>query len=72
MELNEHIRLSGTTTLFLIIFILWWIWQAIKFFLDWPALKEMYNFYTHLLEIPDVSSSSSAMCFIVASGLKPI
>ena len=40
--------------MFLIIFILWWAWQALKFILDWPALKEMHEFYHHLLEIPDV------------------
>ncbi|KAI9495771.1 APG9-domain-containing protein [Zychaea mexicana] len=46
-------RLSGTTTMFLVIFILWWAWQALRFVLDWPALKEMHDFYHHLLEIPD-------------------
>ncbi|KAI8142775.1 autophagy protein Apg9-domain-containing protein [Fennellomyces sp. T-0311] len=46
-------KLSGTTTLFLVIFILWWGWQALRFVLDYPALKEMHNFYHHLLEIPD-------------------
>ncbi|KAI9253926.1 autophagy protein Apg9-domain-containing protein [Phascolomyces articulosus] len=46
-------RLSGTKTMFLVIFILWWIWQALRFILDWPALKEMHEFYYHLLEIPD-------------------
>lgn len=50
-------RLSGTTTMFLITFVMWWIWQAFRFIMDYPVLKDMHNFYHHLLEIPDVSWS---------------
>lgn len=46
-------RLSGTTTMFLITFVMWWIWQAFRFIMDYPVLKDMHNFYHHLLEIPD-------------------
>ncbi|KAI9320896.1 APG9-domain-containing protein [Dichotomocladium elegans] len=46
-------RLSGTMQMFLVIFILWWVMQAIRFVLDWPAIKEMHNFYHYLLDIPD-------------------
>ncbi|KAI8886343.1 APG9-domain-containing protein [Backusella circina FSU 941] len=46
-------KLSTTKVLFLSIFITWWIWQAYRFVTDLPALREMNNFYTHLLNIPD-------------------
>ncbi|ORZ16327.1 autophagy protein Apg9-domain-containing protein [Absidia repens] len=46
-------RLSSSTFLFLTMFIIWWTWQAIRFLRDIPSLNEMYNFYHHLLEIPD-------------------
>ncbi|KAG1180137.1 hypothetical protein G6F70_006586 [Rhizopus microsporus] len=46
-------KLSTTKFLYLIMFVLWWLWQAIRFVTDIPALKEMYNFYTILLNIPD-------------------
>ncbi|KAI9337664.1 autophagy protein Apg9-domain-containing protein [Pilaira anomala] len=46
-------KLSITKVLFLCIFIAWWIWQGIRFITDIPMLKEMHNFYTHLLLIPD-------------------
>ncbi|KAI8342329.1 autophagy protein Apg9-domain-containing protein [Chlamydoabsidia padenii] len=46
-------RLSSSTFLFLTMFIIWWFWQAIRFLRDIPSLNEMYNFYHHLLEIPD-------------------
>jgi autophagy-related protein 9 len=39
----------------MLIFIVWWGWQAIRFIADLPVLREMHNFYTHLLLIPDVS-----------------
>ncbi|KAI8974109.1 autophagy protein Apg9-domain-containing protein [Pilobolus umbonatus] len=48
-------KLSATKFLFLTIFVLWWIWQAIRFITDIPALREMSNFYSHLLHIPDVN-----------------
>ncbi|KAI8391051.1 autophagy protein Apg9-domain-containing protein [Radiomyces spectabilis] len=46
-------KLSFSKSMFLFIFSLWWIWQAIRFVRDIPALKEMHNFYHHLLHIPD-------------------
>ncbi|KAI7893573.1 APG9-domain-containing protein [Mucor mucedo] len=46
-------KLSATKFLFLSIFVAWWIWQGIRFITDIPMLKEMHNFYTHLLLIPD-------------------
>ena len=51
-------KLSTTKFLYLIMFVLWWLWQAIRFVTDIPALKEMYNFYTILLNIPDASIES--------------
>ncbi|KAI8977112.1 autophagy protein Apg9-domain-containing protein [Mycotypha africana] len=46
-------NLSATKFLFLLIFIAWWAWQLIRFVIDLPMLREMHNFYTHLLLIPD-------------------
>ncbi|CEP18256.1 hypothetical protein [Parasitella parasitica] len=46
-------RLSATKVLFLSIFIIWWCWQALRFVTDLPMLREMHNFYTHLLLVPD-------------------
>ncbi|KAI7898327.1 autophagy protein Apg9-domain-containing protein [Cokeromyces recurvatus] len=46
-------KLSSTKVLFISIFIIWWIWQAIRFITDLPMLREMHNFYIHLLLIPD-------------------
>ncbi|CAO3606851.1 unnamed protein product [Cunninghamella blakesleeana] len=46
-------RLSSSTSLFLFIFIIWWVWEAVRFIRDIPALREMHNFYEHLLEVPD-------------------
>ncbi|KAL7328527.1 autophagy protein atg9 [Mucor circinelloides] len=46
-------RLSATKFLFLSIFIIWWCWQALRFITDLPMLREMHNFYTHLLLVPD-------------------
>ncbi|KAI8646837.1 autophagy protein Apg9-domain-containing protein [Parasitella parasitica] len=46
-------RLSVTKLLFLSIFIIWWCWQALRFITDLPMLREMHNFYTHLLLVPD-------------------
>ncbi|KAG1448965.1 hypothetical protein G6F46_011064 [Rhizopus delemar] len=46
-------KLSSTKFLYLIMFILWWTWQAIRFITDIPALREMHNFYIFLLNIPD-------------------
>ncbi|GAA5815555.1 hypothetical protein MFLAVUS_009067 [Mucor flavus] len=46
-------KLSITKVFSLSIFIVWWVWQGIRFVTDIPMLKEMHNFYTHLLLIPD-------------------
>jgi hypothetical protein len=43
---------------FLCLFSIWWIIQAIRMVLQVPKLWEMYNFYTFVLEIPDVDMQS--------------
>ncbi|ORX53145.1 APG9-domain-containing protein [Hesseltinella vesiculosa] len=48
-----YARLSPSTVLFLIMFVVWWAWQLLRFIRDIPALKEMHNFYNYLLKIPD-------------------
>jgi hypothetical protein len=48
-------RLSFGKVLFLLIFIVWWVWQALHFWWDLPALNEMHKFYVYLLQISDVS-----------------
>ncbi|KAL0946800.1 hypothetical protein HGRIS_012971 [Hohenbuehelia grisea] len=46
-------RFSGFTLLFFILFTAFYIWQIISFALGVMRLVDMYNFYTHLLKIPD-------------------
>ncbi|KAG7448093.1 APG9-domain-containing protein [Guyanagaster necrorhizus] len=45
---------SGFTLLFFILFTAFYIWQIALFILGTMRLVDMYNFYTHLLKIPDV------------------
>ncbi|KAJ7438501.1 putative transmembrane protein [Mycena latifolia] len=45
---------SGFTLLFFILFIAFYVWQIVSFVLSVFRLVDMYNFYTHLLKIPDV------------------
>lgn len=51
-------RFSGFTLLFFILFIAFYVWQIVTFVLGVFRLVDMYNFFTHLLKIPDVSSDN--------------
>ncbi|KAJ3774233.1 putative transmembrane protein [Lentinula raphanica] len=59
MRLSEAIvdrcvsKFSGFTLLFFILFAAFYIWQIATFVLGVMRLVDMYNFYTHLLKIPD-------------------
>ncbi|KAJ7632902.1 putative transmembrane protein [Roridomyces roridus] len=46
-------RFSGFTLLFFILFITFYVWQVVTFALGVGRLVDMYNFFTHLLKIPD-------------------
>ncbi|KAG2188048.1 hypothetical protein INT44_000799 [Umbelopsis vinacea] len=46
-------KLSFPKVLFLLIFVVWWVWQALQFWWDLPALNEMHMFYVHLLDVSD-------------------
>ncbi|KAJ7510163.1 putative transmembrane protein [Mycena galericulata] len=46
-------RFSGFTLLFFILFIAFYVWQIVTFVLGVFRLVDMYNFFTHLLKIPD-------------------
>lgn len=46
-------RFSGFTLLFFILFTAFYMWQIVSFVLGVLRLVDMYNFYTHLLKIPD-------------------
>src|SRR6185369_14579180 len=48
-------RFSGFTFLFFLLFTAFYLWQIITYVLGVLRLVDMYNFYTHLLRIPDVS-----------------
>ncbi len=49
-------RFSGFTLLLFLLFSAFYVWQIISFFSSIRRLVDMYNFYTHLLKIPDVCS----------------
>lgn len=49
------ISFSGFTLLFFILFIAFYAWQIASFVLSVFRLVDMYNFFTHLLKIPDVN-----------------
>ncbi|THU88587.1 putative transmembrane protein [Dendrothele bispora CBS 962.96] len=59
MRLSEAIvgrcvsKFSGFTFLFFILFTAFYVWQIVSFVLGVKRLVDMYNFYTHLLKIPD-------------------
>ncbi|KAJ3985416.1 putative transmembrane protein [Lentinula detonsa] len=59
MKLSEAIvdrcvsKFSGFTLLFFILFTAFYAWQIATFVLGVMRLVDMYNFYTHLLKIPD-------------------
>ncbi|KAJ7286140.1 putative transmembrane protein [Mycena rebaudengoi] len=44
---------SGFTFLFFILFTAFYVWQIASFVLSVMRLVDMYNFFTHLLKIPD-------------------
>ncbi|PFH54263.1 hypothetical protein AMATHDRAFT_135335 [Amanita thiersii Skay4041] len=46
-------RFSGATLLLFLLFTAFYIWQIIAFVKSVRRLVDMYNFYTHLLGIPD-------------------
>ncbi|KAH7889606.1 putative transmembrane protein [Phlebopus sp. FC_14] len=46
-------KFSGFTLFFFMLFTAYYSWQIISFVLDIKRLSDMYNFYTHLLRIPD-------------------
>ncbi|KAF8965233.1 autophagy protein Apg9-domain-containing protein [Flammula alnicola] len=46
-------RFSGFTFLFFLLFTAFYVWQIISYALGIKRLVDMYNFYTHLLKIPD-------------------
>jgi autophagy-related protein 9 len=48
------LRFSGVTLLFFILFTAFYLWQIYSYVMDVLRLVDMYNFYTHLLKIPDV------------------
>jgi autophagy-related protein 9 len=49
-------RFSGFTLVFFTFFGAFYAWQIISFLLGIPQLMGMYQFYTHLLNIPNVSA----------------
>ncbi|KAL0571181.1 autophagy protein atg9, partial [Marasmius crinis-equi] len=46
-------RFSGFTFLFFILFAAFYIWEIFTFAIAIRHLVDMYNFYTHLLKVPD-------------------
>ncbi|KAJ3491877.1 hypothetical protein NLJ89_g11297 [Agrocybe chaxingu] len=46
-------RFSGFTLVFFLLFTAFYVWQMISYALGIKRLVDMYNFYTHLLKIPD-------------------
>ncbi|CAG8457232.1 14145_t:CDS:10 [Funneliformis caledonium] len=63
-------KLSGWTKLFLVISTGLWIWTIIKFVLDYRGLNDMYNFYTHLLHIPDEDMQTVSWQRVVSQIIK--
>ncbi|EAU88703.2 autophagy-type protein 9 [Coprinopsis cinerea okayama7 len=48
-----NLLFSGVTLLFFILFTAFYLWQIYSYVMDVLRLVDMYNFYTHLLKIPD-------------------
>ncbi|KAF5315923.1 hypothetical protein D9611_004792 [Ephemerocybe angulata] len=46
-------KFSGFTLLFFMLFTAFYVWQIVSYVLSVMRLVDMYNFYTHLLKIPD-------------------
>jgi hypothetical protein len=55
-----HCRFSGFTLIFFILFGAFYAWQIATFLLGIPRLMRMYRFYTHLLNVPNVSACHPA------------
>ncbi|KAF9473774.1 APG9-domain-containing protein [Pholiota conissans] len=58
-------RFSGFTFLFFLLFTAFYIWQIISYILGIIRLVDMYNFYTHLLKIPDADIQTISWAEIV-------
>ncbi|KAG6851302.1 hypothetical protein H0H93_011738 [Arthromyces matolae] len=52
-------KFSGFTLLFFLLFTAFYIWQIVAFVLGTMRLVDMYNFYTHLLKIPDSDNAQA-------------
>ncbi|CAG8485627.1 16685_t:CDS:10 [Acaulospora morrowiae] len=63
-------KLSGWTKLFLVLFSIFWIIQVVRFVSDIRRLIDMYNFYTYLLDIPDVDMQTVSWQQIVNQIIK--
>ena len=48
-------RLSGSTFLLFVLFIAFYAWRVAEFGLEVKKLWEMHEFYTELLDVPEVS-----------------
>ncbi|KAH6918473.1 autophagy-type protein 9 [Coprinopsis sp. MPI-PUGE-AT-0042] len=48
-----NLLFSGFTFLFFVLFTAYYVWQIYSYVMDVLRLVDMYNFYTHLLKIPD-------------------
>ncbi|GJE87068.1 autophagy-related protein 9 [Phanerochaete sordida] len=46
-------RFTGFTFLFFVLFAAFFVWQFVAYIMSIVRLVDMYNFYTHLLRIPD-------------------
>ncbi|TPX48763.1 hypothetical protein SeMB42_g00331 [Synchytrium endobioticum] len=46
-------RLPVFTTMFLFVFVVWWCWTLFRVIFEIPALLEMQQFFTHVLEITE-------------------
>ena len=54
---NVSYRLSAGTIIFYLFFGTYYLTQIVSYVFEVLRLVDMYRFYTHLLGIPDVSSS---------------
>lgn len=53
-------RFSGFTLLFFLLFTAFYLWRIVMFVFEVGRLMEMYQFYTHLLRIPDADIQTIA------------
>jgi len=61
---SHHHRFSGFTFLFFLLFTAFYVWRIVTFVFEVRRLMDMYQFYTHLLRIPDVRVPT----FLIARG----